>query len=94
MKSSAVLVNIARGGVVDDKALAHALKSGQIAAAGLDVYENEPDLNPDLLELPNAVLTPHIGSASKATRLGMVNLAVQNLFDWQAGKAPRNQVII
>ncbi len=92
MKPTAVLVNIARGGVVDDVALAQALKSGQIGAAGLDVYENEPHIHAELLALPNAVLTPHIGSATKRTRLGMVNLAVDNLLDWHVGKIPRNTV--
>lgn len=92
MKSTAVLVNIARGGVVDDAALVQALKNGQIGAAGLDVYENEPHITPELLELPNTVLTPHIGSATKRTRLGMVNLAVDNLLDWHVGKIPRNTV--
>lgn len=93
MKPTAVLVNIARGGVVDDVALAQALKSGQIGAAGLDVYENEPNITAELLELPNAVLTPHIGSATKRTRLGMVNLAVDNLLDWHEGKLPRNAIL-
>ena len=80
MKSSAVLVNLARGGIVDDVALIAALRSGQIAAAGLDVFENEPQLHPDFLSLRNVVLTPHIASASRATRLAMANCAVDNLF--------------
>ena len=92
MKPTAVLVNIARGGVVDDVALAHALQSGQIGAAGVDVFENEPNIAKELLAAPNAVLTPHIGSATKRTRLGMVDLAVTNLLDWQAGNALRNSV--
>lgn len=79
MKPTAVLVNIARGGVVDDAALADALAGGRIAAAGLDVYENEPALHPDLLACRNVVLTPHIASASTATRRAMVALAVDNL---------------
>jgi gluconate 2-dehydrogenase len=70
---------MARGGIVDDAALAVALRAGTIAAAGLDVYENEPRLNPSLLELPNIVLTPHIGSASVHTRRAMAALAVDNL---------------
>ncbi|GGE68869.1 lactate dehydrogenase-like 2-hydroxyacid dehydrogenase [Paenalcaligenes hominis] len=94
MKPSAVLVNIARGGVVDDVALAHALAKGQIAAAGIDVFENEPAIAPELLAAPNAVLTPHIGSATKATRLGMVNVAVANLLDWHAGQRMRNLIHI
>ncbi len=79
MKPTAVLVNIARGGIVDDVALAHALRSGQIAAAGLDVFEGEPQVHPALLELPNLVLTPHIASATVATRKAMADLAADNL---------------
>ncbi|WP_075645486.1 2-hydroxyacid dehydrogenase [Caballeronia mineralivorans] len=79
MKSTATLTNIARGGVVDDAALAHALRARTIAAAGLDVFEGEPDVHPALLDVPNVVLTPHIGSASVATRRAMASLAMQNL---------------
>ena len=79
MKPSATLVNIARGGVVDDGALAQALVNGTIAAAGLDVFEGEPTVNPELLARDNVVLTPHIASASRATRLAMANLAADNL---------------
>jgi gluconate 2-dehydrogenase len=79
MRPTATLTNMARGGIVDDAALAVALRAGTIAAAGLDVYENEPRLNPSLLELPNIVLTPHIGSASVHTRRAMAALAVDNL---------------
>jgi glyoxylate/hydroxypyruvate/2-ketogluconate reductase len=79
MKRSATLTNIARGGIVDDAALAAALQAGQIAAAGLDVYEGEPKVQPALLTLPNVVLTPHIASASVATRMAMANLAADNL---------------
>lgn len=79
MKPSATLVNIARGGVVDDAALAQALQSGTIAAAGLDVFEGEPRVHPDLLACRNVVLTPHIASASRATRLAMAGLATDNL---------------
>ncbi|MEY8876413.1 MAG: 2-hydroxyacid dehydrogenase [Leptothrix sp. (in: b-proteobacteria)] len=79
MKPSATLTNIARGGVVDDAALAVALRERRIAAAGLDVFEGEPSVHPALLELPNVVLTPHIASASIPTRLAMANLAADNL---------------
>lgn len=79
MKPSATLVNIARGGIVDELALADALAHGRLASAALDVYENEPQVRPELLALRNIVLTPHIGSASLATRRAMVQLAVDNL---------------
>jgi gluconate 2-dehydrogenase len=79
MKPTATLVNIARGGIVDDAALAQALRERRIAAAGLDVFEGEPAVHPGLLELPNVVLTPHIASATVATRLAMANLAADNL---------------
>ncbi len=82
MKPTAVLVNIARGGIVDDAALADALRDGRIAAAGLDVFEGEPQMHPALLQLPNVVLTPHIASASVPTRLAMANLAADNLIDF------------
>jgi glyoxylate/hydroxypyruvate/2-ketogluconate reductase len=79
MKPSATLTNIARGGIVDDAALAQALRSRQLAAAGLDVFEGEPAVHPHLLEVPNVVLTPHIASASLPTRRAMANLAADNL---------------
>ena len=79
MKPTATLVNIARGGIIDDAALANALAAGQIAAAGLDVFEGEPSVHPDLLKATNVVLTPHIGSSTRATRLAMANLAADNL---------------
>jgi gluconate 2-dehydrogenase len=88
MKPTATLVNIARGGIVDDAALAVALRTHQIAAAGLDVFEGEPKVNPDLLSLPNVVLTPHIASSSIQTRLAMANLAADNLISYfTQGKA-------
>ena len=79
MKPSAILINAARGGVVDDGALAAALREGRLAAAGLDVYENEPKLLPEFLELRNVVLAPHIASSSASTRLKMAQTAAENL---------------
>ena len=82
MKPSATLVNIARGGIVDDAALAQALRERRIAAAGLDVFEGEPQVHPDLLTVPNVVLTPHIASATVKTRMAMAQLAADNLMDY------------
>ncbi len=79
MKPTANLINVARGGLVDDGALAAALREKRIAAAGLDVYEGEPKVHPDLLTVPNVVLTPHIASATVPTRKAMANLAADNL---------------
>ncbi|MDD4942426.1 D-glycerate dehydrogenase [Rhodoferax sp.] len=79
MKPTATLVNLARGGIVDDAALAQALKNRVIAAAGLDVYEGEPAVHPALLSVPNVVLTPHIASATRPTRMAMAQLAADNL---------------
>jgi glyoxylate/hydroxypyruvate/2-ketogluconate reductase len=88
MKPTATLVNIARGGIVDDAALAAALRDKRIAAAGLDVFEGEPKVHPDLLTVPNVVLTPHIASASLPTRLAMARLAADNLIAFFEGKEP------
>ncbi|WP_175776572.1 2-hydroxyacid dehydrogenase [Burkholderia anthina] len=88
MKPTATLTNIARGGIVDDAALAVALRDGTIAAAGLDVYEGEPSVHPALLEVPNVVLTPHIASATEKTRRAMANLAADNLIA-ALGEGPR-----
>lgn len=79
MKPTATLINIARGGIVDDAALAAALRERRIAAAGLDVFEGEPKVHPELLSVPNVVLTPHIASATIATRKAMADLAADNL---------------
>ena len=92
MKPTAVLVNSARGGVVDDAALVEALRAKRIAAAGLDVFEGEPNLNPGYLELRNVVMTPHIGSASRATRRVMCNTAAENLTAVLEGREPPNPV--
>jgi lactate dehydrogenase-like 2-hydroxyacid dehydrogenase len=92
MRQSAVLIHAGRGGVVDDAALAEALKSGTIAAAGLDCVENEPHVAPALLECPNVLFTPHIGSATPATRMSMVLLALRNLAVGLQGGTPPNVV--
>lgn len=88
MQSHAVLVNIARGSVVDEQALIYALKNRQIFAAGLDVYAKEPLQQSELFELDNVVTLPHVGSATAATRKRMADLAYQNLLDALAGRQP------
>ena len=88
MKPTATLVNVARGGIVDDAALAQALREKRIAAAGLDVYEGEPKVHPDLLTVPNVVLTPHIASATVPTRRAMADLAVDNLIGFLVDGKP------
>jgi glyoxylate/hydroxypyruvate/2-ketogluconate reductase len=90
MKPTAILINSTRGGVVDDAALIAALKNGTIRAAGLDVFENEPKLNPEFLVLDNVVLAPHIGSSTEATRKAMAMLAAQNLVAVLRGEVPPN----
>src|SRR5690606_14203204 len=92
MKPTATLVNIARGGIVDDAALVDALREGRIASAGLDVFENEPALHPGFLTLPNVVLTPHIGSGSEKTRRAMADCASANLVAALSGQRPPNLV--
>lgn len=88
MKPTATLVNTARGAVVDEAALVEALREGRIAGAGLDVYEDEPNVHPGLLELENAVLLPHIGSATVETRAAMAELAARNAVAIAGGEAP------
>ena len=88
MKPTATLINIARGGIVDDLALAQALKEKKIFAAGLDVFEGEPKVNPELLKLSNVVLAPHIASATEKTRRAMVDLAIENVIAALSGKKP------
>ncbi len=95
MKPTATLVNIARGGIVDENALVAALREKRIAAAGLDVFEGEPQVNPALLTVPNVVLTPHIASATLPTRMAMAMLAADNLIAYLTtgqAKTPLNQV--
>ena len=94
MKPTATLVNIARGGVVNDADLLLALQQKQIRAAGLDVFENEPALNPGFLKLDNVVLTPHIASSSRATRGRMVMLAAENLLAHVQGQPLKTPVAI
>ena len=94
MKSLAVLVNTSRGPVIDESALAEALESGYIFAAGLDVYEEEPKVHSKLLGLENVVLTPHIGSASIETRNKMAEMAAESLREVLQGKHPENVVAI
>ena len=88
MKSSAILVNTARGPIVDEAALVHALESNQIAGAGLDVFENEPTVHPGLRSLENAVLIPHLGSATVETRAAMARLAAHNAVNVLNGVEP------
>jgi gluconate 2-dehydrogenase len=95
MKPTATLVNIARGGIVDENALVAALREKRIAAAGLDVFEGEPQVNPALLTVPNVVLTPHIASATLPTRMAMAMLAADNLIAYLTtgqAKTPLNRV--
>ncbi len=92
MKPTATLTNIARGGIVDEAALAAALSRGRIAGAALDVFEGEPTVNPALLACRNVVLTPHIGSATRETRRAMCNRAIDNLLAVLDGREPRDRV--
>lgn len=88
MKNTAYVVNSARGPIIDEAALVAALQTGEIAGAGLDVYENEPAVHPGLLELDNVVLLPHLGSATVETRRAMAELAAENVLNVLAGRAP------
>jgi len=93
LRPTAVLVNTARGPVVDEEALAVALERGALFAAGLDVFEREPTVHPRLLAAPRVVLLPHIGSASNATRTRMARVASQGVVDVLAGRRPANLVV-
>jgi lactate dehydrogenase-like 2-hydroxyacid dehydrogenase len=92
MKPTAILINASRGPVVDEKALVQALQGGKIAGAGLDVYEREPEVEPALMGMKNAVLVPHIASASHETRLRMAKMAAENLVAGLTGRRPPNLV--
>jgi lactate dehydrogenase-like 2-hydroxyacid dehydrogenase len=92
LKPTAFLINAARGQCVDEAALVAALQSKRLAGAGLDVFEHEPHVHPDLLSLPNVVLAPHVGSATAQTRLAMAMLAVENLLSALQGQRPPNVV--
>lgn len=92
MKQTAILINTARGPVVDEEALVSALKSGMIAGAGLDVYEREPAVHPDLMKLPNVVLLPHLGSATLETRLRMGKICLDNIEAVLNGRPAPNRI--
>jgi glyoxylate reductase len=92
LRPTAVLVNTARGPVVDEEALAVALEEGRLFAAGVDVYEREPEVHPRLLAAPRTVLLPHIGSASQATRSRMAQLACEGALAVLRGERPANLV--
>lgn len=93
MKGGAVLVNTSRGGVIDTAALVDALRAGRLAGAGLDVYEHEPDVPTELVALPNTVLVPHIGSATRATRDAMAKLCARNVIAVLSGFEPPSPVV-
>ena len=93
MQPSAFLINTARGDVVDERALIQALQAGEIAGAGLDVFENEPHVSPELLGMENVVLLPHLGSASRETRVAMGMRVIENLEAFFAGASPRDKLI-
>jgi lactate dehydrogenase-like 2-hydroxyacid dehydrogenase len=94
MQPHAVIVNTARGGIIDEAALAELLASGAIAGAGLDVFEFEPAINPKLLTLPNAVLLPHLGSATVEARIDMGEKVIINLKTWMDGHRPPDRVLM
>ncbi|MCH7636582.1 MAG: D-glycerate dehydrogenase [Proteobacteria bacterium] len=93
MKPEAILINSARGEVVNSEALISALRDGEIAAAGLDVFEGEPQINDGFLDLENVVLLPHLGSATRSTRIAMGNRVLENLHAYLAGVTPRDIVV-
>ena len=92
MKNTAILINTARGEVVDDEALISALRENQIAAVGLDVFNDEPNINPGLLKFQNAILLPHLGSATQETREAMGFRVIKNLDEFFSGQVPVDKV--
>jgi lactate dehydrogenase-like 2-hydroxyacid dehydrogenase len=92
MKKGAILVNTARGALVDERALAEALHDGHLAGAGLDVYTREPEIDPLLLTAPRVVLAPHIGSADREARDAMARLACESIRDVLEGREPKHRV--
>lgn len=92
LPDGAIVVNTARGALVDDEALIDALRSAKVAAVGLDVFNNEPNIHPGYIELPNTFLLPHIGSATRETRIAMGFRALDNLDAVLAGRAPGDRV--
>jgi lactate dehydrogenase-like 2-hydroxyacid dehydrogenase len=92
MKPTAFLINTARGDIVDEGALVDALKAGRIAGAGLDVYEAEPMVHPELVKMENVTLLPHLGSATKSARVAMGMRVVENLAAFFAGREPPDRV--
>ena len=92
MPEGAVLINTARGTLVDETALIAALDSGHLGGAGLDVFHNEPDVRPDLLQREDVVVLPHLGSATLETRTAMGMRAVENLRAWFRGEAPPDRL--
>ena len=92
MKKTSVIVNTSRGAVIDEKALVKALKQGEIWGAGLDVYEHEPDIEPELLDMNNVVIVPHIASATMETRTNMGIIAAKNIIKVLMGEKPDNCV--
>ena len=93
MQRHAYLINVARGEIVDEPALVDALENGRIAGAGLDVFEHEPQVHPKLLEMPNVVLLPHMGSATIEGRLAMGEKVIRNIKVWSDGHRPPDQVL-
>jgi glyoxylate reductase len=93
MKPTALLINVARGGVVDEAALAHALHAGRLAGAAIDVYEHEPQVNPKLVELDNVVLLPHMGSATLEGRIEMGEKVLINIKTFADGHKPPDRVL-